>query len=296
MLAPGEVHINVKMENTLALLQAKEQDPTAYEATLAKGREELKRLRSMDLDSIVSKKDMQIERERQEIEREYAKSQVNKRKNEELEAKAKEERQKAMKENLQNSFGSPSGDDKEIFPVVLAGLAGAVVAGASLTGTSDDNEQVKEAEIVTATPPPVNQTQTSMELSPIPWRDPNVVSEPEVAPETSDETSEQETIISKEAPADSPEVEQDPILAAEAAMQDYLNQDDGGDAWLQVMGQLMEGDEDNEIMFEEEFGEVMVNGSQDRLEDNLVVLTESSSSASPGMNETTPDAWDDLRR
>ena len=37
-----------------------------------------------------------------------------------------------------------------------------------------------------------------------------------------------------------------PVLEAETAMQQYLDQDDGGEAWLKVMGEIMDYEDSGE--------------------------------------------------
>lgn len=283
----------------MALLSEKEKDPTEYEATLSKGRDELKRLQSMDVDALVSKKDQQIEKERQEIERDYAKAQVNKKKQEEKELREREKRQQelrdreekrqqAMRENRQRISEA---DDKESSPLAVAGLAGAVVAGLSLSGSSSTDLSLEEQDKVG-----VNATATSSSAS-IPFKSSDDIgskssleddSSTEDIPQNEEVSTIFESILSEEKVEPEKEEETDPIVAAEVTMQEYLDQDDGGEAWLKVMGQLIEGDEENEIMFEEEFGDGMINGSQDRLDENFVVVNEGSSS---GTNETNIDPW-----
>jgi hypothetical protein len=201
---PGEIRMNVTPESALELLKQREEDLSSYKDMVAKGQTELKRLRSMDMNTIVSKKDKIIEKERIEMDQAY---EENLRKREE-----KANQVKAVEaERLRQRGGS---DEGTIPPIVIAGVLGAFTAGASLSQAKTNEKSLEE-------------TSSS-----------NDASEREMA-KVDDNSSRQVTADDRiTPPPPPPPPPKNPEERAKEAMQEYLERDDGAQDWLNMMEQL----------------------------------------------------------
>lgn len=236
----GELRINVTPESTLELWATKRDSPE-YQETIARGRVALKQLQSTSPDTIVSKMDQQIEAERIELEREYQEKKTAQRlRNEEQERQRAERTSKlAAEKELREASSSRSGPD----PVVL-GLVGAIgVGGAAIavapstpsTGTASDEEiggrdepETSPVSGLYANPVEVrringdrNTTYVTEPISALPFPGGVGIMEAPPAP-----------------PALSPQE------AAERAMDEYMNRDDGAQEWLQSLADILDEPED----------------------------------------------------
>jgi hypothetical protein len=126
--SPGEVRLDITMESTKALLKSGVLTED-YKAILAEGRQELKRLRSMKSEDIISVKDQKLEDDRLEMEA-YAKQVEKKRRaKDEQDQLAREARARKIEEDRQRrreEKGLSADDSDANIPVLLgAGTLGA---------------------------------------------------------------------------------------------------------------------------------------------------------------------------
>ena len=249
---PGEVRLDVTMQSTLALW--KERQASAgflknYNKIIDEGTIELQRLREMK--DIVSLKDQRLEEEQREMEAVFQTEQAEKR-------RVAAEEQAARQERAQRLAAEPS----SVSPLAIvggsAGMFGAAIAVNFGTEAAEvavvvpqETKLDEEAVVSPMEEPPIQDTYIpapredrifdpnldsgDKSLRPLPWiAEPSAVAEAEVNGNTT------------------PKIEQ-PLLptvnkaeAAEQAMEDYMNQDDGGDDWLQNMAAMIGDDDDDE--------------------------------------------------
>ena len=227
--SPGEIRLDVTMEPTLQLYETKlKSGADAYDALLKSGQAQLARLRSIDDEDLVSKKDLMIEKERMEIEQEYQRKE---------EARlAKQEQQRGIDLARINNGRSPEDPLNRLSTYSV--LGGAVVALAiaqvsfrpsqAMKIESDQGESDTVSRLATVTR---LQTNTSTVTTPF---------ESPIAAERN--------VPASAAVVDEPlnRSAAERLTAAQDAMQSYLDQDDGGSAWLQIMADIVdEVDEDD---------------------------------------------------
>jgi hypothetical protein len=250
---PGELRLDVTLNSTLALLKQKEKtNRDSYSATLSKGQSELKRLQSLDMDEVVSLKDQRIEQERIEIDQQYEQKQNEGRQREEAEKQARMERLRILDAERRRQRGSVENEDA-VPPLVIAGAFGAFVVAASNGGQEEDER--KETEVYSAISDLINPASngTLATVGPNVQRGTQTNGPIQMKAVSFDESIEQTTQTQNPTSPEPkslfdnlPLPEESPVELAEKAMNDYLDQDDGGEAWLRVMGQLVEEDDDNE--------------------------------------------------
>ena len=243
----GEVRLNVTMDTTLAFW--KEQQSTGldgYNKFIEEGKVELKRLREMK--DIVSLKDQRLEEEQREMEIIYQQEQTVKRRIEAEERTARQERAKQIA--AEPTTVPPTA----AFGVGLGLVAAAVVVNNSGEGSemaaldtapspNDDAQMVPIDDV-----PPMRRQDTFIappreervfdpkfdapqkSSNPLPWTAPSIPAN-ELKPD----------VVELKEPALA-----GPTMTAEQAMEEYLNQDDGREGWLQVMSDLLDEDDDLE--------------------------------------------------
>jgi hypothetical protein len=240
---PGELRLDVTLDSTLALLKQKEAtNRDSYMATLTKGQEELIRIQSLDMDEVVSLKDQRMEQERIEIDQRYEQKQKEARQGEEAEKQARMERLRILDAERRRQRGSVENEDA-VPPLVIAGALGAFVVAASNGGQEEDEQ--KETEIHSASSDRINPSNGTLATL-----DPNMqrgtqTNGPIQMKAVSFDESIQQTTLNPTSP-EPKSLFEEPVELAEKAMNDYLNQDDGAEAWLQVMEQLAKEDDEEE--------------------------------------------------
>lgn len=245
---PGEVRLNVTMDSTLAFWKERQSSGLAdYNKFIEEGKVELKRLREMK--DIVSLKDQRLEEEQREMEIIYQQEQTEKRRVETEERTARQERAKQI-----------AAEPTTVPPTAAFGVGLGLVAAAVIANGSDDGPE-RAALDTTPTPKdeppndpiddvPLMRRQETILTPPREERvfDPKFDSPqkssnplPWIAPSISVTEVNVDAIELKE-PAIA-----GPTMTAEQAMEDYLNQDDGREGWLQIMSDLLDEDDDMEV-------------------------------------------------
>jgi hypothetical protein len=176
--APGEVRLDLTMQSALDFYELRKREINSsdeYQKTLEKGKAELQRLRSLDPDQIVSKKDMKIEKERLEMEEQQRQKYEERALSEERERQARLIRQQELEKiqeqarikkqqeaeadrmrrqqeaelvrakRSENLSSSPGSSDKTI-PLAVGGVISAAVIAVLATGS-----EKAEPAIVTVT-------------------------------------------------------------------------------------------------------------------------------------------------
>jgi broad specificity phosphatase PhoE len=279
--APGEIRLNVTRDSVLELWKTKQGD-TAYAGLVDKGRKRLKTLR--ETNEFVNMKDQKIEAERLAIEQrkveknmerdmeeqqerqkiverqqQIAESQ-EKQRQQELQKKSERQQRVAASQQQQKSNGSFS------LPPAALGLVGVAVVGSvaaqMVGGDGDDTSGASPStSSATADPEPLsaeldepvltNGTATAdPEPSSAELGEPvltngslhsSTQTEASIPPGSAEQRVNGDT---KSIFDEGPSQPENPIDAAEKAMQDYLDEDDGGDAWLQSMAEIIQESDD----------------------------------------------------
>jgi len=261
--SPGEVRYDIGMENTLDRLRAG--PGKHYQETILQGKAQLTNFRNHP-ELMVNVKEKRLMEEMQAEE-----DRVRKAKEAEMARKAAQEEKKAAAANARKaaqeekkasaakatSFREPravtreagEGSLSDLMPLGVLGLAGAMAA---FNGGKEENEEVvKGLEVV-------NNKDVSVDAESLASED--TLEEDDaltVDGELSSELKVMETLIDRH-PITIPEITSDSLealmkteqqteeeklaLAAEA-MEEYMNKDDGGDAWLQSVASIMDDNE-----------------------------------------------------
>ena len=235
---PGELRLNVNMESTLALYEERQtNNMEEYNALVAKGKDELKQLQSMDLSTMVSKKDTLIEQERLEQDRAYQES-LRKRDEKAKQLRLKEiERVRQQKETAAAASVERGDNGSTIPPVAIAAAMGVFVAASFSGGQPEDGQD--EAKLIQNDTEDfnlavANQIDTPVQKNQNPFETTTTPSA-SLAPTTSSSSP----IATKQQPST-------PEERAKLAMQEYLDQDDGANDWLEMMEELAsQPDEDS---------------------------------------------------
>jgi len=221
--APGELRMDITQISTLNILKEKETNQKAsYEEALAAGRKELERLRSTK-EEIVSLKDQKIEAERIEIDNNYNKMEAERLEREDQVRENRLERQRQTAE-----AAGKNGDDGVITPLAAVGAA-TVVGTAGIFAASGND--LKEMAASSAGTDPLSDSTTGKESA-------DGIVDLETDNLLRDEFQSKPTAtLSPPAPP------VDPYEAAEKAMEEYLDRDDGAGDWLTVMADLYNEDD-----------------------------------------------------
>lgn len=233
---PGEIRLNVTMDSTLAMLKSKNREE--YNNAITTGRKELKRLQEMKPDEVISVKDQLLEKDRLEMEEYMRKKEEVRVAKETANRSARDARERQMKEARKRSDTLGGGDDSTRLnsPVVL-GVVGASMVGATLTMVGSNNGEEGTSVSSNAVSTETNSTAREQE------RESSVL---DATNEARSENNELATSINADQLPLSP---RDPVKTADEAMQEYMDSDDGGNAWLEVMSDLMveeDGDADDD--------------------------------------------------
>ena len=260
---PGEIRLGVTRESISNFYETKK-----YASILDKGQKELQRLRSLDEDQLVSKKDEMIEQERIAMEEKLRQKENERRKLEEQERLTRMKRQKELEQQrqeqrlkrIQNVNGDPNGsvDEPENWlPSILSIAAlGGGLAVAGLSTSSDDIGDAggkKASNTTTAEDDGPERVEVSSKPSSLELENDTLasgsISEEELITSnvTLDDSTEDEVEEQEEQQQPPPPTEEDKIISAQEAMDEYLNQDDGGEAWLKAMEEIIDENDDDDL-------------------------------------------------
>ena len=260
---PGEIRLGVTRESISNFYETKK-----YASILDKGQKELQRLRSLDEDQLVSKKDEMIEQERIAMEEKLRQKENERRKLEEQERLTRMKRQKELEQQrqeqrlkrIQNVNGDPNGsvDEPENWlPSILSIAAlGGGLAVAGLSTSSDDIGDAggkKASNTTTVEDDGPERVEVSSKPSSLELENDTLasgsISEEELITSnvTLDDSTEDEVEEQEEQQQPPPPTEEDKIISAQEAMDEYLNQDDGGEAWLKAMEEIIDENDDDDL-------------------------------------------------
>lgn len=270
---PGELRMDVTRQSTLDLFKVKQQQAReVYMTSLQRGDEELEKLRSLDMTTMINKKDQLLEDEQMAIELEYHKKKDAQRRKEEEAEQARlarqqeiemirKERQEVAEEARLAKHPQVASKDagvstKSVDPNVVIGgiVAGVVIGGVSILGfiPNDADKAKRDVQNSRSTPRKLPEPETDDDS-----REPSLANLGEKdavdgtnIPTEGDRATEKRPSLYERSPPPSPPTEEDRVEAARIAMEGYMNKDDGGDDWLQMMNQLMD-DEDEEALLSE---------------------------------------------
>jgi hypothetical protein len=289
---PGEVRLDVTYQRVRDHLQQQEQDAdamTRYQTTLKQGQVEWDRLQSIKIDDLISKKDQNIEKERLEIELQYQQNQDERQAQQEAERQAREDilAQREVERQLKRQQQLP-GDGMSSMPLgVMGGVAAAVSIGlAAMIG----GRNVEEELLVPVLAAPTNNLNTTIGLDSSLAN--SILEGISAAPGTLPLSSSSSPSLFDNPPPPLPLTEEDRQAAAQQAMNAYLDQDDGGDAWLQVMSDLVQQPEDDE----DETDSYLLQNSENDIridEDGIITAKKINGSTHPIGNSITRTLDDD---
>lgn len=252
--APGEVRLDVTMDTTLGLWQSRQQSKEwveSYDTILSNGRKELQRLRGMN--DMVSIKDQRLENERIALDNQMQLNQAT-RLNKATAARAQAmQREPPLGENSRKLKASSTildsrslkkslNQNKDYGPIEIF-LGTLLLGGIGIMSTSQQDDVVGTSGIASSNmtilaadevylmtkPESTNQKPDAIENGTTSNRqsskiNPAVIVTPNVSP----------TAMSVQPPC------LDPTTAVQDAMDKYMNSDDGGDAWLQMLGEMVQ--------------------------------------------------------
>jgi hypothetical protein len=239
--APGELRLDVTYESILALWKTKQNDP-AYAAVLEQGRAKLAKLRSTT--DIVSLKDEMVENERLAVEVAFREKQTKRQQEEEA------ERRRRLQERQEQIITSDrSMENDSLSPGVLA-AAGLSVAGVGLMieMTSQDKDNVTTDDLSKISPTGTsNTTSLGMTVLPIDLSS----SLPSLSPPSgSNVPGPPKMRVNGDSGGTLPTVTMSADAKyelAQQAMHEYMERDDGADAWLNSIAEIAaEGEEDKD--------------------------------------------------
>jgi broad specificity phosphatase PhoE len=260
--APGEIRFNVTDESTLELLKTREGDAT-YAALVQKGRKRLKTLRATN--EFVNMKDQKLEADRLTIAQRKIEKADELVKEEELGNQQRLERQGQMASFLQQKSGGSSP-----LPAVALALAGVSAIGTTAAfriGRSGGDTALSDSPIELS-----DVKDSITEPLPTELREPPLTNVTRYTPSSrvaQTVNGDTRKSIFDEGPRvaqtvngntrerifdEGPLQPVNPRQAAKKAMQDYLDEDDGGDAWLQSIAEIAQDADDDEIDEPEEGG------------------------------------------
>ena len=244
---PGEIRLDVTMDSTMAFLKSNV-NREEYNAAIANGRKELKRLREMKPDDVISVKDQKLEKDRLEMEATARRREEKRLAKEQAGRLAREAQDRQLKEARQRNHDKNGDESQEVATAVILGAAGVGVVGAAIALTGNNNDEKETTTPSDKAFPELPTNGTEMETQDISM-DVNILNRPLIA--TSGDDDEQ-TMISTRVNGDRrasfppSNAATDPVKKAKQAMKEYMESDDGGNAWLQVMSDLMMEDDEPE--------------------------------------------------
>jgi len=246
-------------QSTIALFDAKQKEDL-YVKKLEKGKVELQKLKSMNNEQLVSKKDLMIEKERKEMDAQQEVIAAERRAKEEKERLEREERQALIEEQRQRakekrelqkskSDGVSSGGGGAFTTIGVIGALGAAafvaLSGKEKEVVTNDESSLPKNETISVSPSN-NETMVDLSIDPS-TIDPQQNGDEQILQPLTD-INKPSSLYDNISPTTTVEMK---TQAAEEAMNNYLDEDDGGEAWLQVMQELM-GEEEEEEGAEDE--------------------------------------------
>lgn len=270
---PGELRMDVTKASILELLKEKQgTDLSEYKSIITAGRDELSRLRSSK--DIVSLKDKRLEAERIQIDNQYNEKEAERQEQEEAkrvsreemarEVREKEEERKLERQRVREQKeerrleklrpavrAEPTTPDGEISgPVVALGTA-AVIGTAGLLAVARSEEQAPAKVVSNKSDNPVEPKtkEAASALGIATSNDAPKASETELTETAASKDVETVDLLAEINLEDTVETTPEPIdpfEAAEQAMEEYLNKDDGGEDWLAVMSEIIDEPKDSE--------------------------------------------------
>ena len=224
--SPGEVRYNIDMENTLESLRGG--PGKIYLDTIEQGKIQLANFRKHP-ELMVNIKEKRLMEEMQAEE-----DRVRKVKEAEIARRIAREEKKAatsFREPRAVTRGDGEGDLSDLMPLGVLGLAGAMATFNGGKDEKDENEKEKnssaDGQMV------VESEDLSSELKAM---EDLIDRHPIEIPEMSSDSFEALMKIEQQ-------TEEEKLALAAAAMEEYMEKDDGGDAWLQSVANMMEEDE-----------------------------------------------------
>jgi len=286
---PGEIRLDINVKSTKALLNSGTLSSEDYKTIVAEGRQELKRLRSMKPEEVISVKDRKLEEDRLEMEAAARQRETKRRAKDEQDQLARETRAREIEEDRQRrreEQGLSVDGSEDNNPVLIGvGAVGASAAAAALfSGGPEDDKKASDAgdkpvEVSNAAATSLPDPRLDVEFmerpliynlgdrkdGPLPHGDEDYFMPPVFAsrnetdgltPFGSDgEDARQRINGDRLATFPSPRKPRDPVKAAEQAMKEYMESDDGASEWLQMMSDIMlEEDDDDDYTDEEPQG------------------------------------------
>ncbi|KAL7581726.1 hypothetical protein ACA910_022265 [Epithemia clementina (nom. ined.)] len=256
---PGELRLNVTIDSVQDLWQSKiVRNYAEYQRILKEGRDNLAKLRTTK--TFVNRKDARIEAERLAIDEQYNLEQTRRR--QAAEAKLERERKDQEEARLERERKSRvrqedlqfmTADDETLRTGTIAGASFLAIVGATQLGKSGDDKDLKDPNNDSeAAGAPLAAENASPTLSSY-FGESSSISSLNATQNDSNVT----TVIPQPANGDLrgtleqiaalPPVAEpvDRYAAAQKAMEEYLNEDDGGAAWLFSLSELMEDNADS---------------------------------------------------
>lgn len=228
--SPGEVRYNIDMENTLERLRGG--PGKDYLGTIQQGKVQLANFRKHP-ELMVNIKEKRLMEEMQAEE-----ERVRKAKDAEMARKAAQEEKKvatttatSFREPRAVTRGEGEGDLSDLMPLGVLGLGGAMATfnGGKESEAEDEKDSIEDGTSRVA----LEGEEMSSELKVM---EDLIDRHPIEIPEMSSDSFEALLKIEQQ-------TEEEKLALAAAAMEEYMEKDDGGDAWLQSVASMMEEDE-----------------------------------------------------
>ncbi len=247
---PGEVRLNVNMTSTLALMKDQELKNAAYLERIEAGKEQLAKLRAMGEDDLVDRKDEMYEQERMDMEREQQKREQVRRERQLAETQQRELRRRQINEERALKYGESNTDDSLVGTAGIVAVAaiGAIAVGVSSSGGKGTDDEESTTETKSPASPLMNGDAEVPKLQTGPYENlglSNALKQDGLAAAMEAAGRRRVEPISVDGEDVKVNGNVEPYVSAETAMQRYLDQDDGGDDWLQVVSEIIQ-DSDNE--------------------------------------------------
>lgn len=234
--APGEIRFNVTRESTLELWKSRQGDAT-YAALLQQGRKRLMTLRATD--EFVNMKDQKLEADR------LANAQRNIEKAEERVIGDELDRQKQLERQAEvASFVQQKSSGSFSLPAVALALAG--VAAIGTTAVTQMGRGNGDDALLDDCPVELSDAKDSIS-DPLPTELRELIVADGSLYSSTPRAAQRVNGDARNSIFDEGPLQPDPRQAAKKAMQDYLDEDDGGEAWLQSIAEIAEDADDDEI-------------------------------------------------
>ena len=246
---PGELRMNINKVNTMRMLKEKQETGGKYyEETLAKGRKELARLRETTTTETLSLKDELLEEDRKEIDKQYQEGQdairIEKQQEEDRRQSMREAEQKKRAESSKNGDSSLSNTN----PPLAAGAAFGAVGLAGIFAASGGEEEGRKDNLARERLKEIDAQANIAAAS----EEQIEVFSPSVTALDGLETITDEVqnmVLSDTSAKPKPSqllTKEDRARAAEEAMEQYMDRDDGADDWLSTLSQIAQEDNDRD--------------------------------------------------